>query len=199
MSTLSRSELATLARGAGFTGTNVDIAVAVALAESSGDPRKHNGVGGDDSYGLMQINMLGSMGPDRRKRFNLKSNADLFDPATNMRVAYGIWKSEGWHPWTTYTRGTYKKFMNGDNGSDNGSDTVTAPKTPIPDAGMFGIGAAVNSFGETFMKGFASIGAVIVAVVLLILGVTILARNQVGAVLPAGKITKVAKVAKGLS
>lgn len=192
MSALTRTQLATLARNAGFTGKDVDVAVAVALAESSGNPAKHNGKGEDDSYGLWQINMLGSMGPDRRKRFGLKSNADLFDPATNARVAYGIWKDSKWQPWTTYTRGTYKEFLSGD-------DTATAQPTSSEDAGLFGIGAAVNSFGETFTKGFASFGAVIVAVALLVLGVTILLRSQVVSVIPGGKLAKVAKVAKGVA
>lgn len=194
MTALTRSELATLARNAGFTGKNVDVAVAVALAESGGDPSSHNGEGRDDSYGLWQINMIGSLGPDRRKRFNLKSNADLFDPATNARVAYSIWKSEGWSPWTTYTRGTYKKFLTGDASAD--SDTQPASSE---DAGLFGIGASINSFGESFTKGFASFGAVIVAVALLVLGVTILLRSQVMSVIPGGKLAKVAKVAKGVS
>lgn len=194
MSALTRSELATLARNAGFTGKNVDVAVAIALAESSGNPSDHNSKGQDDSYGLWQINMIGSLGPDRRKRFNLKSNADLFDPATNARVAYEIWKSEGWSPWTTYTRGTYKEFLTGDASAD--ADT---PPPPTEDAGLFGIGAAINSFGETFTKGFASIGAVIVAVAFLVLGVTILLRSQVMNVIPGGKLAKVAKVAKGVS
>lgn len=195
MANLSRSEIRSYASAAGFTGNNLDIAVAVALAESEGNPRAHNGEGRDDSYGLWQINMLGDMGPDRRKRFGLKSNADLFDPATNARVAYGIWKSEGWSPWTTYTRGTYKEHMTG--------DTTTGDATPPPvtgtEGGLFGIGSAINSFGETFLRGFASVGAVLVAVVLLVLGVVILGRNQVTSVLPGGKLAKVAKVAKGVS
>lgn len=193
MAALSRTQLAALAKGAGFTGRNVDIAVAVALAESSGNPSNHNSTPPDDSYGLWQINMIGSLGPDRRKRFNLKSSADLYDPATNARVAYAIWKDEGWHPWTTYTKGTYKEFLTGESTPE---DTQSAP---TEDAGLFGIGAAINSFGETFTKGFASFGAVILAVALLVLGVTILLRSQVISVIPGGKLAKVAKVAKGVA
>lgn len=192
MATLSRAELYALFKGAGFTGHNLDVAVAVALAESGGDTNAHNGDAstGDDSYGVMQINMIGSLGPDRRKRFHLKSNADLFDSATNARVAYAIWKEQGWHPWTTYTSGKYKEHMT------TSGDTSTPPPK---DAGLFGVGAAINSFGETFLKGFASFGAVIVAVVLLVLGIVILLRNQVTAVVPGGKIAKAAKIAKAVS
>lgn len=196
MSTLSRSELTALAKSAGFTGRDADVAVAVALAESSGNPSEHNGKGLDDSYGLWQINMYGSLGPDRRKRFGLSSNADLYNPSTNARVAYAIWKSEGWSPWTTYTRGTYKQYMSGDTAETAPEST---PTTPMKDGGLFGIGAAINGFSETFNKGFASIGAILVAVVLLVLGVTVLLRNQVSSVIPGGKLAKVAKVAKGIS
>lgn len=193
MAVLSRSEIASYARSAGFNGRDLDIAVAVALAESGGDTKAYNGQGGDRSYGLWQINMIGGMGPDRRKRFNLPSNDALYDPATNARVAYGIWKENGWSPWTTYTSGKYKDHM---------STTTDAPPTvapPTEDAGLFGIGATINSFGETVMRGMASVGAVIVAVVLLVLGVVILGRNQVGSLVPGGKLAKVAKVAKGVS
>lgn len=47
---------------------------------------------GDDSYGLFQINMLGGLGPDRRSRYGLKSNSDLYDPLTNASVAYRMSK-----------------------------------------------------------------------------------------------------------
>lgn len=200
MGTLSRTEIASLASGAGWVGNDVNIAVAVALAESSGNPHDHNSKPPDDSYGLWQINMLGSMGPARRKQFNLKSNSDLFDPATNARVAHGIWAEHGWQPWTTYTHGIYKQFMNGSDAS-TASDTVTAtpPDTSGNNGGLFGIGSAINSFSSTVTKGFASFGAILVVVALLALGFIILLRNQVSSVVPGGNIAKVAKVAKGIA
>lgn len=200
MAKLSRSELRQLVTSAGFTGKDVDIAVAVILAESGGNPRAHNAVPPDDSYGLFQVNMLGALGPDRRKRYGLKANTDLYDPATNARVAYGIFKGSGWKAWTTYTRGAYKKYMESGNGSDvNTPIADTSTQVPVQDRGFFGVSSALNAFGETFLKGFASFGAVIVAVTLLVLGFVILMRNQVGAVVSGGKIAKVAKVAKAVS
>jgi Lysozyme like domain len=99
-------------RGAGFSPDKAVTATAIALAESDGRPRAHNPNPPDDSYCLMQINMLGPLGPARRARFRLHSNADLYDPATCMRVAYAI-SAEGsnWQPWTTYTRGTYRHYL----------------------------------------------------------------------------------------
>jgi Lysozyme like domain len=100
------------ARGARFSPDESVIATAIALAESAGRPRAHNPHPPDDSYCLMQVNMLGQLGPARRATYRLRSNSDLYDPPTCMRVAYGI--SAGgadWTPWTTYTRGTYLRFL----------------------------------------------------------------------------------------
>jgi Lysozyme like domain len=193
MATLSRDEIRSAASKAGFSGNDLNIAVAVALAESSGDAKSHNAKGRDNSYGLMQINMLGSMGPDRRAKFNLKTNEDLYDPATNMRVAYGIYKGSGWKAWTTYTRGTYKKYL-------TGSDDTTASDSEEPTStiasGDIGIGGAINAFGDTIFKGFANFAGIAVAVVLLVLGVILLAREPLMNVIPMGKA---AKLAKGLA
>jgi hypothetical protein len=194
MANLSRDEIRAAASKAGFSGDDLNIAVAVALAESGGNPRSHNSTPPDNSYGLMQINMLGGMGPDRRAKFNLKSNEDLYDPNTNMRVAYGIFKGSGWKAWTTYTRGTYKKFLTGgDSGGSGGGDAVATTTSANP---INGIGDAINAFGGTIFKGFANLAGIAVAVVLLILGVILLARGQLANVLPAGKV---AKIAKGLA
>ena len=99
-------------RRAGFSPDEAVTATAIALAESGGRPRAHNPNPPDDSYCLMQVNMLGRLGPQRRARFHLRSNSDLYDPATCMRVAYGISAGgSNWQPWTTYTRGTYLRFL----------------------------------------------------------------------------------------
>jgi hypothetical protein len=182
---LSRSELAKLASDAGFTGDNVNIAAAVALAESGGNPRAYNGKGADRSYGLMQINMIGAMGPDRRKTYGLKSNDDLFDPKTNMRVAYGIYKGSGWKAWTTYTRGTYKQYLDADAPSILPA-TAEAPGRIDP---VLGVGDAINAFGKTLFNGIANISGVVIAAVFIVLGVVLLSRN----IIPVGKVAKTIK------
>jgi hypothetical protein len=109
---LAPERIYTYSRGAGFSPEQAVTATAIALAESDGRPRAHNPTPPDNSYCLMQINMLGRLGPQRRARFRLRSNTDLYDPATCMRVAYAI--SAGgsdWTPWTTYTRGTYRQYL----------------------------------------------------------------------------------------
>ncbi len=112
MSKLSPEQIARHAHDAGFRGQDLTIAVAVALAESGGDPRAHNPTRPDNSYGLWQINMLGSMGPARRREFGLGSNRELFDPAENARAANKIsGDGRSWTPWTTYTSGAYKRHL----------------------------------------------------------------------------------------
>ncbi len=99
----------------GFRGEALEIAYAVALAESAGKATAHNDdeSTGDDSYGLFQINMLGDMGPERRNLYNLKANKDLFHPPTNARVAFELSKAgTDWQPWSTYVSNAYKKFYN---------------------------------------------------------------------------------------
>lgn len=89
-------------------------AVAVCLGESEGNEFAHNDnpSTGDDSYGLLQINMRGSLGPDRRKRYGLSSNADLFKPEVNAMVGFDIYRSAGhrFAPWGAYTSGGYRKY-----------------------------------------------------------------------------------------
>jgi hypothetical protein len=112
VSKLSPEQIAQAAHDAGFRGNDLTTAVAIALAESSGDPRAHNPVPPDNSYGLWQINMIGALGPDRRDQFDLDSNRELFDPETNARAAFAIsGKGDSFQPWTTFTSGAYKSHL----------------------------------------------------------------------------------------
>jgi hypothetical protein len=112
VATLSPAQIAEYAHQAGFRGQDLTVAVAVAMAESAGNTRAHNAVPPDNSYGLWQINMIGSLGPARRDQFDLDSNRELFDPAENAKAAWAIsGHGESFRPWTTYTSGAYKKFL----------------------------------------------------------------------------------------
>jgi hypothetical protein len=112
MPVLSPAEIAEYAHRAGFRGDALVTAVAVALAESSGDTHAHNGVSPDNSYGLWQINMLGAMGPERREQFGFDHNAALFRPANNADAAYAIaGNGKDFGPWSTYTNGSYREHL----------------------------------------------------------------------------------------
>jgi CBS domain containing-hemolysin-like protein len=97
---------------AGFRDNALEIAYGVAMGESGGKSHAHNDdkSTGDDSYGLFQINMLGAMGPERRKLYNLEKNEDLFDPQTNANIAFELSEAgKNWQPWSVYNNGNYKK------------------------------------------------------------------------------------------
>ena len=87
LSPLELKELLTLA---GFEGKSLKVAWAIVMKESGGRPKAHNGNAntGDNSYGLFQINMIGGLGEDRRNKFDLKQNVDLFNPLLNAKIAH---------------------------------------------------------------------------------------------------------------
>jgi hypothetical protein len=113
---LSDQELVDVLYKAGFRGDRLKTAFAVAKAESNGRPKAYNPPSnntGDNSYGIFQINMIGKLGPDRRQRYELERDEDLFDPARNASVAFQMSnKGKDWGAWTTYTKGRYKQFLN---------------------------------------------------------------------------------------
>lgn len=113
---LSDTELKQLLWAAGFRGTDLIEAWAVSKKESGGRPLALNQSvrTGDSSFGLFQINMIGDLGPDRRDKFNLTSNAELFNPALNAEIAF--YMSQGgkdwtaWHGLTPRTKSLMKEF-----------------------------------------------------------------------------------------
>jgi hypothetical protein len=84
------TELADMLELVGFEGYSLKLAWSVVMRESRGNSGSHNKTAstGDNSYGLFQINMLGYLGEDRREKFGIKSNAELFDPVTNAQAAF---------------------------------------------------------------------------------------------------------------
>jgi hypothetical protein len=106
----NQQELEALAVQGGFSQKDAPLVAKIAMGESSGNPTAFNGKGADQSYGIMQINMLGDMGPERRSQFGLTSNEELYDPLTNMKAAHKIYQQQGWGAWGAYTNGSYNNF-----------------------------------------------------------------------------------------
>lgn len=102
-------EIGTVAQNAGFAGNDLVTAVAVALAESGGNP---NALGdtmigsGTGSFGLWQINADAhpEYGPDFTQ---------LYDPQTNANAAYAVYSAAGdsFTPWTTFKTGSYSGYV----------------------------------------------------------------------------------------
>jgi len=113
---LTDLELKELLSLVGFKGKDLVVAWAVAKKESNGRPLAFNGnhKTGDSSYGMFQINMIDTLGPDRRTKFDLDSNAELFNPVKNAEIAYYMTSGgEDWSSWkgiTPKTRYWMNKF-----------------------------------------------------------------------------------------
>ncbi len=98
---------------AGFSDDLIPIMTAITFAESGGNPRAHNNNAstGDNSYGLLQINMINDIGRERRENFSLTSNRELFDPSVNFKVAKQIYDQQGLYAWGSYRNDSYKTFL----------------------------------------------------------------------------------------
>ena len=97
---LSKSELRSILNKVGFTGKNLEMAMAIAFYESTLRPYALNK--SSNCYGLFQINMTGSMGKVRREKYGLTRNEDLYNPIINASIAFKM--SNGgtdWSAWTT--------------------------------------------------------------------------------------------------
>jgi tape measure domain-containing protein len=147
---LGVGNLVALARSAGFRGQDAAVMAAIAMAESGGRSSAYNGnaATGDKSYGLWQINMLGGMGPQRRRAFGIGNNEALFDPATNANAARQVFGSQGFGAWSVYRSGAYKDFLPAAMAaSRNGSARmlVGAPAGNTATPGLPGVAAAGRS------------------------------------------------------
>ena len=99
--TITGVQLYKLLSEVGFKGEDHWIAFGLVMRESGGRPlaRNDNDATGDNSYGLFQINMIGSLGPARVEVFKLNAYADLFDPVVNVKAAYHMTKGKDFSSW----------------------------------------------------------------------------------------------------
>jgi len=113
-STLSDTQLVSILQAVGFQGQALKYAWAIAKKESNGQPLHYNGNlrTGDNSFGLFQINMLGSMGPSRRATYGLEYNAQLLNPVVNANVAYQMSDhGKDWSAWKGTRNSVVKMWL----------------------------------------------------------------------------------------
>jgi hypothetical protein len=111
---LTDYDLVQLLKAVGFKGKGLRTAWAVAKAESNGRPFAFNGNAktGDSSYGVFQINMIGDLGPDRRDKFDLGVNAELFSPVTNAEIVFHMTKGgDDWSAWKHAKPIQYQRWL----------------------------------------------------------------------------------------
>jgi len=104
--------LQTLAANAGFTGSDVNVAAAIAMAESGGNSNDYNPETrakggtpqGQGSFGLWQIYL------HAHPEF---ASWNLYDPQTNANAAFSVYQAAGFSfsPWTTFRSGQYMAYL----------------------------------------------------------------------------------------
>jgi hypothetical protein len=120
---VGKAALKSLWTRAGGSKRAADIAAAVALAESSGDPGASNrNSDGSIDRGLWQIN-------------SVHGALSTFGELANARAAVSIsHNGSDWHPWTTFKTGAYRRFLSSDggaSGSRGGSGGAADPPTQL--------------------------------------------------------------------
>jgi hypothetical protein len=111
---LTKTQLVDLLHAIGFKGEALRYAWAIAMKESNGNPLSHNGnrKTGDNSFGLFQVNMVDSLGQDRREKFNLEYNAQLLNPVVNAKIAYFMSaKGKDWRSWKGVHNPVVRKWL----------------------------------------------------------------------------------------
>lgn len=119
---LSPTFIAAVAFVSGFNRSEVPTAVAIALAESSGESTAKNTSSGQLCAGLWQVNTVANKAIVDK----YKSLGGIYSPIGNGKMAYAIYKQQGWGAWDTYKNGAYRKYL-----TQGQSGEAVAVKNPI--------------------------------------------------------------------
>jgi len=154
--TLSVAEMVKLAKQAGFSDQEAAIMGAIGAAESSGNPKAHNpdASTGDNTYGLCHSNMLGKMGPERRKQFDIENDEQLWDPNINAKAARRIWEQQGFEAWSVYKSGAYKQYLGtAQEALKGGGENTNVEASKEEDGRVVNKQEVMNSMGSLNSKG----------------------------------------------
>jgi len=154
MANLNINQLVQLAREAGFPENEVPIMAAIGMAESGGRAQAHNPnrSTGDNSYGAFQINMIDSLGEERRRQFGLSRNEDLFDPRVNAKAAKAIRDSQGLGAWSVHRSGAYKQYLPAAQAALKGGDAQPIPSAPSATSAAASATSAAPDLTELFLR-----------------------------------------------
>jgi len=152
MANLSPQQIAAYAYRAGFRGTDLLNAVAIAMRESNGNPTAYNPESaagtkpGSGSRGLWQI--YGSAHP----QYN---NDSVYDPMKNAEAAYQVYREAGnkFTPWSTWNNGSAKSLalsLGGisESASAGVASTLTGAGSEIVSTGAAGVGVVTGGVGS---------------------------------------------------
>ena len=144
---LAIPQLLALSSDAGFSGDDLVTAVAVALAESGGNPQAYNperaagAPSGKGSFGLWQIYL------QAHPEF---AGQNLLDPGVNSAAAYAIYSAAGnsFTPWSTYKAGSYLAQLDAVNAALSASQDQTQVADASGGTDTSGDGGSGPSGGE---------------------------------------------------
>ncbi len=108
-----------------YFGSDADIALAIMRAESGGRADalyrwgdEANPNRGECSVGLFQINLRSNDCKGKLVHWDKAEGETLEEkiawlqiPENNIKVAYQIYKAQGFYPWSTFTNGKYGKYL----------------------------------------------------------------------------------------
>jgi len=180
---LSSAQIASAMRSAGWPENAIPMGVAIALAESGGNPSAVNNSNrnGSRDYGLFQINSVHK---------SLLKQGNWANPVDNARMALKVYRDAGnsWKPWATFNHGSYRKFYKANVGSANisgdGKDDGfwQGAGKGISDVSGAGANIVTSAFtlgyigDQAFWKRF---GIAALAILLIIIGVWIVFRQPI--------------------
>ena len=132
MSALTFAQVYALAKGAGLSPAAAVIATAIAMAESGLNPDAVGDVGLENatwgpSVGLWQIRSLRAQTGTGQSRDVNRLKDPTFNAAAMAQIS-GMGKS--FKPWSTYTSGSYRKYLA--SATSAGSGSAATPTTPSP-------------------------------------------------------------------
>lgn len=171
MSNISTQQARTYAQAAGFSGSALDMIVAIATCESGLDP-SIRGKSDPRDRGIVQINSYWH--PE-------VSDACAFNPQCAMQQAYRISKGgTDFSQWTTYKNGCASGKLGASiqasgTPTSTTADSVSSALSSLP----FGLGSVITSVQTTFVNAVEEIGIFLLAIIIIVLGVIILNTDEI--------------------
>jgi hypothetical protein len=178
----SDAQIAAYAINAGFPQNEIETAVAIALAESSGNIFAVNtNANGTTDRGLWQINSV-------HKEYN---DIQMFVPDSNAQAAFKLWQAAGgkWTDWSSFNSGRYRLFSARAKVAAGAPDSSSVDSTHTQN----GVTAGLSEIGD--LLGKAMNPKVWASVALIGLGAVILIIVAVKMVATSPTVKKIAKTA----
>ncbi len=175
MATRSPSEIYATLRQAGFAAPSAVLMTAIALAESGGNDTARGDLSLQDStwgpsYGLFQVRTVKDQtGSGQSRDINLLASSDIAQAEAAFAISRG---GTDFSPWSTYTHGTYQRYLSTAQAAAGGSVTANSS------------GIVQSALG---LPSMTDVRALVVEVVFVVLGLAVVGIGIVRSSSPALK------------